>query len=139
MSKYQQYKAYGKKLSVLVDKFGIGILLLLNAQDFKDIANLAVSKWTTAMPKALLVMLSRSSEYDDFIKLNTIVSEFLPKLVQDEVSASDCVAEILGWVNTKPNLSSIPLQLNRNSNLMIKEHSSKRTTKMSIKITTTSY
>ncbi|TGO10764.1 hypothetical protein BTUL_0126g00180 [Botrytis tulipae] len=77
VKKFQLFKAYGKKLSVLVDAFGVGILLSLNAQDAVEVGNLAVSKWSSAIPKALVEMARRFPDAEEFEKINGIVSSIL--------------------------------------------------------------
>lgn len=54
--------------------FGIGILFLLNAQDAKEIANLAVIRWTSAFPRASVGTVSRNSDTKDIL-LSTALSQ----------------------------------------------------------------
>lgn len=101
-------------MSILVKTFGVGILFLLNVQDIKEIGTLAVSKWITAIPKALVEIILRSSDATEIIELSQIVSDFLPRLVCDEVKAHECVTEIANWyeASKNPTLAKIQLPVN---------------------------
>lgn len=98
MKKFHKFKGYGKKLSVLVDAFGVGILLSLNAQDAVEVGNLAVSKWSSAIPKALVEMARRFPDAEEFEKINGIVSSILPQLVTDEINSKEAFEPIFSYI-----------------------------------------
>ncbi|KAF7889509.1 uncharacterized protein EAF02_001924 [Botrytis sinoallii] len=98
VKKFQLFKAHGKKLSILVDAFGVGILLSLNAQDAVEVGNLAVSKWSSAIPKALVEMARRFPDAEEFKKINGIVSSILTQLVTDEIDSKEAFEPILSYI-----------------------------------------
>ncbi|TGO38358.1 hypothetical protein BHYA_0076g00090 [Botrytis hyacinthi] len=98
VKKFQLFIAYGKKLSILVDAFGVGILLSLNAQDAVEVGNLAVSKWSSAIPKALVQMARRFPDAEEFKKINGIVSSILHQLVTDEINSKEAFEPILSYI-----------------------------------------
>ncbi|KAM0123313.1 hypothetical protein ACHAP3_011229 [Botrytis cinerea] len=99
------YKAYGKKLAILVDTFGLGILLSLNAQDAIEVGNLAISKWSSAIPKALVEMARRFPDAVEFREINAIVSSILPDLVTEKINSKEALAPIINYVVENEHIS----------------------------------
>ncbi|EMR80908.1 hypothetical protein BcDW1_10444 [Botrytis cinerea BcDW1] len=105
IKKFQAYKAYGKKLAILVDTFGLGILLSLNAQDAIEVGNLAISKWSSAIPKALVEMARRFPDAVEFREINAIVSSILPDLVTEKINSKEALAPIINYVVENEHIS----------------------------------
>ncbi|KAF7952487.1 uncharacterized protein EAE97_001984 [Botrytis byssoidea] len=117
VKKFQLFKAYGKKLSVLVDAFGVGILLSLNAEDTVKVGNLAVTKWSSAVPKALVEMARRFPDAEEFKKINGIVSSIVHQLVTDEIDSKEALEPVLSYImenQHNPVYKSIVDSLNPN-------------------------
>ncbi|KAM0123514.1 hypothetical protein ACHAO1_011278 [Botrytis cinerea] len=105
IKKFQAYKAYGKKLAILVDTFGLGILLSLNAQDAIEVGNLAICKWSSAIPKALVEMARRFPDAVEFREINAIVSSILPDLVTEKINSKEALAPIINYVVENEHIS----------------------------------
>ncbi|KAM0145612.1 hypothetical protein ACHAQE_011170 [Botrytis cinerea] len=105
IKKFQAYKANGKKLAILVDTFGLGILLSLNAQDAIEVGNLAISKWSSAIPKALVEMARRFPDAVEFREINAIVSSILPDLVTEKINSKEAPAPIINYVVENEHIS----------------------------------
>jgi hypothetical protein len=103
-------KLNGARLALLIDEFGLGILVAFITADLED--ETLVYKWTNGMTTALAEVVKDSLDGEMLREFCGIIANFLRLLLYGEMTVDACVALLMEWRGEKEVIDgvSIPLQ-----------------------------